>query len=118
VSGSRVRKAYFMLMVADMDRAVTFYSEAFAATIVLHSPYWSEVVVAGATVALHPGRTGGEADTGLGFEVDDLDDALQNATELGGRITDGPKDRPVEGIRIAQLADSEGNVISVAETTR
>ena len=115
---SRVRKVYFMLMVADMDRAVRFYADAFAATIALHSPYWSEIVVAGATVALHPGRTGGEVDTGLGFEVDDLDDALQTATQLGGRIADPPNDRPGEGIRIAQLADSEGNIISVAETTR
>jgi predicted enzyme related to lactoylglutathione lyase len=118
VSDSRVRRVYFMLMVADMDRAVRFYSDAFAATIALHSPYWSEVVVAGATVALHPGRTGGDVDTGLGFEVDDLDDTLENATKLGGRITDAPKDRPDEGIRIAQLADSEGNIMSVAETTR
>jgi predicted enzyme related to lactoylglutathione lyase len=118
VAASRVRKVYFMLMVADMERAVRFYSDGFAATIALHSPYWSEVVVAGATVALHPGRTGGDIDTGLGFEVDDLDDALQIAIQLGGRITEAPKDRPGEGIRIAQLADSEGNILSVAETTR
>ena len=62
-------------------------------------------------MALHPGRSGGDVHTGLGFEVDDLDDALQTATELGGRIADPPKDRPGEGIRIAQLADSEGNII-------
>src|SRR6476661_1446380 len=107
-----------MLMVAEMDRAVRFYADAFAATVALHTPYWSELVVAGATVALHPGRTGGDIDTGLGFEVDDLDAALETATILGGRLTESPKDRPDEGIRIAQLADSEGNIMSVAETTR
>jgi predicted enzyme related to lactoylglutathione lyase len=118
MSDTRVRKVYFMLMVSDMDRAVAFYANAFDATIALHSPYWSEVVVAGATVALHPGRTGGDIETGLGFEVDDLDGTLQHATELGGHVTDSPKDRPAEGIRIAQLADTEGNVLWMAETTR
>jgi predicted enzyme related to lactoylglutathione lyase len=113
-----VRKTYFMLMVVDMDRALHFYADAFAATVALHTPYWSELVVAGATVALHPGRSGGDRDTGLGFEVDDLDAALATATSLGGRITDPPRERPGEGIRIAQLADPEGNILSVAEPTR
>ena len=107
-----------MVMVAQMDRALHFYAEAFAATITLHSPYWSEVVVAGATVALHPGRSDGDREVGLGFEVSDLDTALETATRLGGRVTDPPRDRPGEGIRIAQLADTEGNILSVAQTTR
>ena len=118
MTGTAVHKAYFMLMVAEMDRAVQFYADAFAATVSLQTPYWSELVVAGATVALHPGRTGGDSDTGLGFEVDDLDAALEAATSLGGRITDAPRERPGEGIRIAQLADTEGNILSVAEPTR
>jgi predicted enzyme related to lactoylglutathione lyase len=105
-------------MVAEMDRAVRFYADAFAARVSLHTPYWSEVEVAGATVALHPGGTGGDAETGLGFEVDDLDAALALATSLGGRVADPPEERPGEGIRIAQLADTEGNVLSVAQPTR
>ena len=47
-----------MLMVAEMDRAVRFYSDAFGGTIALHSPYWSEVVVAGATGGAAPGTLG------------------------------------------------------------
>src|SRR4051794_4592601 len=107
-----------MLMVVEMDRAVHFYVEAFDAAVSLHTPYWSELVVAGATVALHPGRSGGDSDTGLGFEVDDLDAALGTATSLGARVTAPPRVRPGEGIRIAQLADTEGNILSVAEPTR
>jgi predicted enzyme related to lactoylglutathione lyase len=117
VTGTVVHKTYFMLLVAEMERAVQFYVNAFAATVSLHTPYWSELVVAGATVALHPGRTGGDIDTGLGFEVDDLDAALGTAVRLGGRVTAAPRDRPREGIRIAQLADTEGNILSVAEPT-
>ena len=115
---SMVRKTYFMLMVVEMDRALHFYTEAFDATVSLHTPYWSELVVAGSTVALHPGRRGGDYETGLGFEVDNLQAALETAASLGGRITDPPRDRPGEGIRIAQLADTEGNVLTVAEPTR
>ena len=107
-----------MLMVVEMDRAVRFYTDAFAASVSLNTPYWSEVVVAGATVALHPGRTGGDSECGLGVEVDDLEAALTTAGSLGGRVVDPPRDRPGEGIRIAQLADTEGNIISVAEHTR
>jgi predicted enzyme related to lactoylglutathione lyase len=118
VAGTAVHKTYFMLMVAEMDRAVRFYADAFAATVSMHTPYWSEVIVAGSTVALHPGRTGGDRDTGLGFEVEHLDSALETATLLGGRVTGPPHDRPGEGIRIAQLADTEGNILSVAEPTR
>ena len=107
-----------MLMVVDMDRALHFYTDVFAATVSLHTPYWSELVVAGATVALHPGRTGGDRDTGLGFEVDDLDAASETAVSRGGRVADPPRERPGEGIRIARLVDTEGNIISVAEPTR
>ncbi len=117
MTGTTVRKTYFMLMVAEMDRAVAFYVDAFAATVLLHTPHWSELVVAGATIALHPGRTGGERNSGLGFEVADLDAALETATALGGRVTDAPRERVGEGIRIAQLADSEGNILSVAAPT-
>ena len=66
----------------------------------LHTPHWSELVLAGATVALHPGRTGGDSDTGLGFEVDDLDTTLELAVSVGGRITEALRERPEEGIRV------------------
>jgi predicted enzyme related to lactoylglutathione lyase len=69
--------------------------------------------VAGTNIALHP--SGSETRTGLGFEVRDLDAALQRATEVGGRITSPPRNRPEERIRVAELADTEGNLITVAE---
>jgi predicted enzyme related to lactoylglutathione lyase len=76
-----------MLMVADLTRALRFYSEAFDVTVDISSPHWSEFKVAGTTIALHPGGSGSETRTGLGFEVNDLDAALQRATEVGGRIS-------------------------------
>jgi lactoylglutathione lyase len=114
----RVRKTYFIIVVADMDRAVRFYADAFGASVGFSSAEWSEVMVAGATVALHPGGDGTETATGLGFEVDDLDAALRQVTRVGGHVTSPTRDRPAERIRLAQVADSEGNVLTVAEARR
>jgi predicted enzyme related to lactoylglutathione lyase len=115
MAATPVDKTYIMLMVADMARAMRFYTEAFDVTVVMSSPYWSEFTVAGTTVALHPGGSGTETPTGLGFEVKGLDGALQRVTEVGGRITSPPRERPEERIRVAEIADTEGNLITVAE---
>jgi predicted enzyme related to lactoylglutathione lyase len=114
MTATPVDKTYIMLMVADMARAMRFYTEAFDVKVVMSSPYWSEFSVAGTNIALHPGG-GTETRTGLGFEVQNLDIALERATEVGGRITTPPRERPDEHIRVAELADTEGNVITVAE---
>ncbi|HXD25135.1 MAG TPA: VOC family protein [Propionibacteriaceae bacterium] len=115
MTATPVDKTYIMLMVADMTRAMRFYTEAFDVKVVMSSPYWSELSVAGTNIALHPGGGGTETRTGLGFEVQNLDIALERATEVGGRITTPPRERPDERIRVAELADTEGNVITVAE---
>jgi predicted enzyme related to lactoylglutathione lyase len=47
--------------------------------------------------------------------VEDLDAALERATEVGGRVRMTPRDRPEERIRVAELVDTEGNLITVAE---
>ena len=115
MTATPVEKTYVMLMVADMTRALRFYTEAFAVTGVISSPHWSEFILAGTNIALHPGGGGNDTRTGLGFEVNDLDAALQRAIEAGGRIKSPPRERPEEQIRVAELADTEGNLITVAE---
>jgi lactoylglutathione lyase len=115
MSAIHVRKTYFMVVVADMDRAVRFYTDAFGASVVFSSAEWSEVTVAGAAVALHPGGDGTQTATGLGFEVDDLDAALRQMRRAGGRVTSPARDRATERIRLAEVADTEGNLLTVAE---
>jgi predicted enzyme related to lactoylglutathione lyase len=115
MTATPVEKTYVMLMVADMTRALRFYTQAFAVTVSMSSPYWSEFTVASTNIALHPGGSGTETHTGLGLEVKDLDAALERATEVGGRVTSPPRERPEERIRVAELADTEGNLITVAE---
>jgi predicted enzyme related to lactoylglutathione lyase len=113
-----VLKTYFMLMVADMTRALRFYTETFAVSVSFSSSEWSEFQVAGATVALHAGGAAADTETGLGFEVADLQAALDRAASLGGRVTRAPHDRPAERIQLAQLADTEGNLITVAQASK
>ena len=115
MTATPVDKTYLMLMVADMERALRFYSAAFAVTVMINSPYWSEFRVAGATIALHAGGSGAETRTGLGLEVPDLDAALDRIIEVGGRITTPTRERAEERIRVAEVADTEGNVITVAQ---
>jgi extradiol dioxygenase family protein len=66
MTATPVDKTYVMLMVADMTRAMRFYTDAFAVNVGISSPYWSEFTVAGTNIALHPGGSGSETRTGLG----------------------------------------------------
>ncbi len=114
MTATPVEKTYVMLMVADMTRALRFYTEA-STSLLSSAQHWSEFTVAGTTIALHPGGSGDQTRTGLGFEVEDLDAALQRATEVGGRISAPQRERSEERIRVAELIDTEGNLITVAE---
>ena len=106
----KVRKALYMLMVQDMERGVRFYSDVLGLDVALHTPGWSELTLGGATVALHGGGTGEQTKTGLSFEVEDIDDACRQVQDGGGRLLRGPILREAEGIRLADVADTEGNV--------
>jgi predicted enzyme related to lactoylglutathione lyase len=112
-----VTKTYFMVHVVDMDRAAAFYREGVGLDVRFVSPDWSELAWRDATVALHGGATSTEQRvTGLGFEVDDLDAACKQVAAAGGTIVTAPRDRPGEPIRLADVADTEGNVFSLAES--
>jgi predicted enzyme related to lactoylglutathione lyase len=114
----RVTKTYFMVYVADMDRAARFYRDAFGLVERSASESWTELGADGAIVALHAGRTGAPSDIGLGFEVDDLEGACDRAVRAGGAIVRPPEERPGEPIRLAIVADPEGNRFSIAQPVR
>ena len=113
-----VTKPYFMVMAADMDRAVRFYCDAFGLKPRFTSPAWSELAFGDAVVALHGGGTTEPRDTGLGFEVDDIDAACRTVTAHGGSVVRAPEVRPGEGIRLATVADTEGNRLSLSQPSR
>ncbi len=112
----KVLKSYFMVMVQDMDRATAFYRDVFGLSVRFVSPDWSELAWGDATVAFHGGR--GDRDPqpiGLGFEVDDVAAACAAVTAAGGTVVKPPSDRAGERIRLAEVADPEGNILSVAQ---
>lgn len=113
-----VTKSYFMVMAADMERAVRFYREAFGLKVRSTSPSWSELAFGDAVVALHGGGTAEPRDTGLGFEVDDIEGACRTVAAHGGLVVRAPEVRPGEGIKLATVADTEGNRLFLSQATR
>lgn len=112
-----ITKTYFMLMVGDMERATRFYHDALGLEVRSASSAWTELVAADATIALHHGRDGTPADSGLGFEVDNIDAACRAVSDAGGAILRPPEVRREEGITLAMVEDTEGNRFSLNEPT-
>ena len=104
-----------MLTAQDMDRAVAFWRDVGGLEVKLHTPYWSELNWGDAVVALHGGGTGEGHASGLGLQVEDLDAACREVAAGGGRVLSGPEDRPDEGIRLANLVDTEGNAFALSQ---
>src|SRR6476469_6886760 len=116
----KITKTYFMLFATEMDRTVAFYRDALGLQVGMQSPYWSELRWGDAIIALH-GREetpAGETQTMLGFEVDDLEAACKAVETGGGRVIEPPVDQPDEGIRLAHVADPEGNVFTLGASAR
>jgi predicted enzyme related to lactoylglutathione lyase len=115
VAHVEITKAYLMLPVGDMDRAVSFYRDAVGLTVVFQSPYWSELRWRGATIALHGGGSGEDRESSLGFHVTDLDAALAEVGAAGGRPG---AERTEGGARLVAVVDPEGNRFTPARTHR
>jgi predicted enzyme related to lactoylglutathione lyase len=111
----KLTKIYMMLMVADMGRAVAFYRDTFGLRPTMQTPFWSELAFGDAVLALHGGGSGTGRETGLGLEVDDLDAACSAVQAHGGQVVREPQDRPEEQIRLATVADTEGNQFSLGQ---
>ena len=104
-----------MLMAQDMGRAVAFYRDVIALELRSQSPMWSELAFGDVIVALHGGGSGEFRQSGLSFQVSDIGGACGEVQAGGGRVVSGPQDRPGEPIRLAELADPEGNGFSLTQ---
>ena len=109
------QNSFFTIMIADMDRAIAFYTETLG--LRLESRYeneWAEVVGAGARIGLHGGGEGNNATRALslGFGVADLDAAMADLKAQGvefGRVSeDGP-------VRIARFSDPDGTPLYLVQ---
>ena len=105
-----ITKAYFMVPVDDMDRAMGFYRDVLGLTQQFASPDWTELTWRDATIALHRGGGGGQRESWLGFHVEDLDAALAAIEAAGGRRG---ADRNEGGVRLVSITDTEGNALTI-----
>lgn len=106
--------AYTLVFVKDMNRALAFYRDALGMDVRVSSPTWSELEIAGATVALHVGREGPEREVPLGFKVLNIDH-VANAVVAGGGFIHAPKRQAAGEPAIMKAGDTEGNIFFLSE---
>lgn len=104
------RLAYVIKFVADMDRAVAFYSETFGFPVRMKTPSWSELDTGGTTLALHPASDANPAGScQLGFNLDDL-----RAFYEAGKVTFTAPPKEQHGTLLARMIDCEGAEVSLS----
>jgi predicted enzyme related to lactoylglutathione lyase len=106
-----VEKLKYIIWAQDLDRAVRFYREVFAAEVVRQSEVMAELLIAGSTLGIHGGGAGQRTWTGLSFQVGDLFAACEVLRGGGGTVLREPEDTPEEPAHLAMCADPEGNEI-------
>ena len=111
-----------ILVTADLDRLLAFYTGLLGATEVMRFPEDGPVFYVGLTlgncelglssdasvVSGSPGRML------LSIEVDDVDTRLTQVASLGGEVTSPPNDMPW-GQRVAHIKDPDGNVVNLTQ---
>ena len=106
-----------LVYVTDMDRGIAFYTKLLpAATIVTTSPYWTELQVGQATLALHAAENVDHAGDGMALGLDaatPLEDVIAQLESAGiapsGEICAQPFGRSVT------VTDPDGLVIQINE---
>jgi len=108
--------SYVIEFVGDMDRAVRFHRDVMGQTLKFQSPGWSEFSTGEITLALHPAsEKNPPGKVEIGFNVQNLQKFYEEVKAKGVEFPMPPKKQDFGGV-LAQLRDSEGGHISVAES--
>jgi predicted enzyme related to lactoylglutathione lyase len=105
----------FILMAADMPRAVAFYTSVFGFELRQTSEWWSELTHGDCIIALHGGHDGSRHAADLSLQFESVIDAARRFEKAGGRILSFPSLRPGEPLLIGQVRDPEGNEYFITE---
>jgi predicted enzyme related to lactoylglutathione lyase len=108
-------KVKFMLMAADMRRAVRFYRDVIGLEEVFVSDFWSELRHGDAIIALHGGHDGTRNPTGLSFQFEDVLAKADSIREAGATILQAPGQREGEPILLGIYRDAEGNEVFITQ---
>lgn len=102
------------ILVSDMKKAVNFYSYVLGLPVITKSGTSAEFRTDGVTLAVRPrGQPGGAATTQITFQVADLEVVFNDTKGRGAKVIAPP--RTVDGGRVAQVADPDGNVVELFE---
>lgn len=107
---------HFLIGARDQQKAAEFYSKLFGWEITPQMTPDGENhrIDTGGKIAGHIVPSEGAGYTGFMVMVEDLEKALQRATELGGNIVAAPQ-VSLRGARFALFSDPEGTIIGLIE---
>jgi len=108
-------KVKFMLMAADMRRAVTFYRDVVGLEEVFVSDFWTELRHGDAIIALHGGHDGSRNPTGLSFQFEDVLVMADRIAAAGGKILQSPQQREGDPVLLGLFRDPEGNEVFITQ---
>ncbi|MBL9177199.1 MAG: VOC family protein [Verrucomicrobiaceae bacterium] len=108
-------KVKFMLMAADMRRAVAFYRDVIGLEEVFVSDFWTELRHGDAIIALHGGHDGSRNPTGLSFQYEDVLVMAERIAEAGARILQPPRQREGDPVLLGIFRDAEGNEVFITQ---
>ena len=106
------------VMVAQMDRAIRFYTEVLGFKLAQRfGDHWAQVEGPGITIGLHPTENMPEAGGGLSIAlgVDNVDQAI---ADLKGKDASLAFNVVPDGyVKLAHFADPDGNALYLVEET-
>jgi predicted enzyme related to lactoylglutathione lyase len=104
---------HVMVYVRNMKKAVGFYRDTLGIPCAYESDCWSEFKTEGATLALHHAADPKPRDTGISFNVGNVDDTVKALTDRGVKIV-RQAEAVCDDIRCASFADPEGNILGIS----
>jgi predicted enzyme related to lactoylglutathione lyase len=110
----RVDEVFFSVYVRDMERAISFYENALGANVEYETATWSSVTLAGVRFSLVLAERPPVA-LGMHLIVDNVALACAAVTYEGGAIS--PAVEMTHGTIFAEIFDTEGNMLTLRQTT-
>ena len=104
---------HIVVYVRNMKKSVAFYRDTLGLPCLYDSECWSEFSTGGATLALHQSDTATPRDTGISFNVGNVDDTIRALTARRVKIV-RPAAPVSDDIRCASFADPEKNVLGIS----
>ena len=79
--------------------------------------YASRLIGSEPALVLHGGGAEDYRETGLVFQIDDIDAACHEVEVGGGRVVIAPREGGGQGVMLANVADTEGNGFTFSQNS-